>query len=279
MRSPLVRNAVSRSRCSSVAKSKSSVSKTSASGRKVIVVPVSSVASPLAIGALRRAALVGLAPDEAVAADLDVEPLGQRVDDGDADAVEAAGHLVSAAVAELAAGVEDGQHDLERRLALLLHRVDRDAAPVVDDRDRVVGVDRDLDGVAEAGERLVDGVVDDLVDQVVQAARTGRADVHAGPLAHGLETLQDGDVLGVIARVGPAGLVGLVCQRVSFRDHTRVAPASESSLNGRGEAETVPIRLAQAPPGTPGSDVPKVLQIVTILDCHERAGRAAAGAP
>ena len=45
-----MRNAVSRSRCSSVAKSKSSVSKTSASGRKVIVVPVSSVASPWAIG-------------------------------------------------------------------------------------------------------------------------------------------------------------------------------------------------------------------------------------
>ena len=58
IRRPRVRNAVSRRRCSSVAYSKSSVSKISASGRKVIVVPVSLVGSPLLELALRRAALV-----------------------------------------------------------------------------------------------------------------------------------------------------------------------------------------------------------------------------
>ena len=40
---------------------------------------------------------------------------------------------------------------------------------VVDDGDRVVGVERDLDEVVAARERLVDGVVDDLVDEVVEA--------------------------------------------------------------------------------------------------------------
>ena len=62
----------------------------------------------------------------------------------------------------------------------------------------------DLDVVAVAGERLVDGVVDDLVDQVVQAAHAGRADVHAGPLADGLEALEDRDVLGVVLHYFPA---------------------------------------------------------------------------
>ena len=123
--------------------------------------------------------------------------------------MQAAGDLVAAAVAELAAGVEDGEHDLERRLALLLHRVDGDAAAVVDDGDRVVGVDRHVDARAVAGERLVDGVVDDLVDEVVQAAHAGRADVHAGPLADGLEALEDGDVLGVVGAVR-CGLRGVV---------------------------------------------------------------------
>jgi hypothetical protein len=42
-----------------------------------------------------------------------------------------------------------------------------------------------------ARQRLVHGVVDDLVDQMVQATHTGRADVHAGRLRTGLETLQD----------------------------------------------------------------------------------------
>ena len=148
---------------------------------------------------LRLAAHVVLRVDVALGVDLEVEALGERVDDRDADAVEAARDLVAAAVAELAAGVEDGQHDLGGRLALLLHDADRDAAAVVDDGDRVVRVDRDLDGVAVAGERLVDGVVDDLVDEVVKAADTGRADVHAGALADRFEPLEDGDVLRPVA--------------------------------------------------------------------------------
>ena len=92
---------------------------------------------------LRGAARVLLGEDVAVAADLHGQPLGEGVDDGHADAVQAAGDLVAAAVAELAAGVQDGEHDLDGRAALLLHDRDGDAAPVVDDGDGVVGVDRD----------------------------------------------------------------------------------------------------------------------------------------
>ena len=130
--------------------------------------------------------------------------LGQRVDDRHADAVQAAGDLVAAAVAELAAGVQDGQHDLDGRQALLLHDRDGDAAPVVDDGDGVVRMDVDGDLGAEAGQRLVDGVVDDLVDEMVQAHHAGRSDVHAGALAHRLQAFQDGDVLRVV-RGRPAG--------------------------------------------------------------------------
>src|SRR2546422_10706715 len=43
---------------------------------------------------LRHAALVALRPLLALAPDLDLEPLAERVDDRDADAVEAARHLV-----------------------------------------------------------------------------------------------------------------------------------------------------------------------------------------
>ena len=51
---------------------------------------------------------------------------------------------------------------------------------------------------AVAGQRLVDRVVDDLPDEVVQAALAGRADVHAGALAHRLEALEDGDLARVV---------------------------------------------------------------------------------
>ena len=166
--------------------------------------PCSDDASPCWRSVLRLAALVLLAPDVAVAADLDEQQLGQRVDDRDADAVQAAGDLVAAAVAELAAGVQHGQHDLDGRALLLLHDADGDAAAVVDDRDRVVRVDRDVDARAVAGERLVDGVVDDLVDEVVQSAHAGGPDVHAGSLANRLETLEHGDVLRVVAALAGA---------------------------------------------------------------------------
>ncbi len=36
--------------------------------------------------------------------------------------------------------------------------------------------------IAEPGQRLVDGVVDDLVDEMMQARRTGRTDAMAGRL-------------------------------------------------------------------------------------------------
>ena len=53
--------------------------------------------------------------------------------------------------------------------------------------------------LAIAGERLVDGVVDHLVDHVVEAgAVIGVADIHARPLAHRVEALEDLDRIRVV---------------------------------------------------------------------------------
>src|SRR5262249_56243734 len=90
--------------------------------------------------------------------------------------------------------------------------------------------------LGEAGKRLVDGVVDDLVDHVVQArAVVGVADIHARPLAHGVETLEHLDRLGVvIGCVGDrfAGGFGHAWSlKVSLR--MRVRNASEKSRKNR----------------------------------------------
>jgi hypothetical protein len=48
--------------------------------------------------------------------------------------------------------------------------------------------------VGVAGQRLVDGVVDHLIDHVVQArAVIGVADIHAGALAHGVQAFENLD--------------------------------------------------------------------------------------
>ena len=66
----------------------------------------------------------------AVAPDRELQPARQRVDDGDADAVQAAGNLVGVLV-EFSAGMQLGHDDLGRRDAFALVDVDRDAAAVV----------------------------------------------------------------------------------------------------------------------------------------------------
>ena len=159
-------------------------SKIVASGQNVMVVPRFFDAAVLRELVLGLAALGEvLLPLAAVAVDLEVEAARQRVHHRHADAVEAAGDLVALA-AELPARVQHGQHDLGRRLALVLGVVvDGHAASVVDDAAPAVGEQRDVDPGAVAGHRLVDGVVDDLVDQVVEPGRAGGSDVHPGPFA------------------------------------------------------------------------------------------------
>jgi hypothetical protein len=44
-----------------------------------------------------------------------------------------------------------------------------------------------------AGQRLVDTVVDDLVNEVMQTAKTGVADVHGGTFSDGLKPLKNLD--------------------------------------------------------------------------------------
>ena len=100
-----------------------------------------------------------------IAAHLHIHGGGECIDDGDADTVEAARYLVAVA-AELAARMKHGQHDLDGRHAALVH-IDGDTAPVVGDGDAVVLMNDNLDIIAVARKRLIDGVVDDLIDKMM----------------------------------------------------------------------------------------------------------------
>jgi hypothetical protein len=118
------------------------VEKISGSGWKVTRVPRRSegpTVSTAVTGSPRSKRTVWALPSRQMSR---VSRVAEGVDDGHADAVQAAGDLVRAVV-ELAAGVQDREDD-DRGvdgLAADLHRAGRDAAAVVLDRDRVVGVD------------------------------------------------------------------------------------------------------------------------------------------
>ncbi len=93
--------------------------------------------------------------------------------------MQAAGDLVAVAT-ELAARVQLRQNDRQCRKTLVCDHIDRDAGTGVANGDGVVRMDGDVDEIVAAGERLVDGIVDHLVDEMVEAPGPRRPDVHPG---------------------------------------------------------------------------------------------------
>ena len=90
--------------------------------------------------------------------------------------MQTAGHLVAGVLAaELAAGVQDGVHHGDSGQTGIGLNVHGDAAAVIGDLNDIVLQDLDLDVVAVAGQRLINGVVHDLVHQMMQTALTGGA--------------------------------------------------------------------------------------------------------
>ena len=145
-----------------------------------------------------HAAGVGLLPDLAVAPDLQLQPIGKRVHDGNAHAVQAAGNFVGVAV-EFSAGVQHGHDHFGGGLFLRGVHVHGNAAAVVDDGDAVVVVHDDVDLVAVAGHGFVHGIVHHFPNEMMQALLAGRADVHRGALAHRFQAAEHFDRGGVVA--------------------------------------------------------------------------------
>ncbi len=207
----------------------------------------------------RAALLVGLLPDLALAQDLDLEPLGERVDDRDADAVQAARDLVGVVV-ELSARVQVRHDDLERLALVLLVHPDRDAAAVVLDRHGVVGVDRDAAEVGVADLGLVDRVVDELEDHVVQAREVVRVpDVHAGALAHGLEALQQLDRIGGVGGAHRTPCPAPTARRARGTATATAPPRTSSTAAARRDQRAVGAAVVRSTAALGGKRLEKLL--------------------
>ena len=67
---------------------------------------------------------------------------------------------------------------------------------------RLPGLERHLDAVGMAGDRLVHAVVEHLGGEMVQRPLVDAADIHAGAPADRLQPLQHLDRMGVIIAAG-----------------------------------------------------------------------------
>ena len=97
--------------------------------------------------------------------------------------------------------MQNGVHNRHGRQTRLVLHTDRHAAAVILHADDIAGQDAHIDAVAIAGQGFVDGVVHDLIDQVVQATGGGGADVHARALADGFQTFKDLYLIRIVIRI------------------------------------------------------------------------------
>ena len=93
--------------------------------------------------------LVTLLVNLSALTDFDLQPVRKRIYNGCAYAMETAGNLVSAA-AEFTAGVQDRENNLYCRNARFVVDSNRNASSVIDNRDRVIFVDRYFNVVTDA---------------------------------------------------------------------------------------------------------------------------------
>ena len=169
----------------------------------------------------------------AAALDPDLELLRQGVYDRDSDAVQSARHFVAALV-ELSAGVEHRHRELDTGNLFGWMHVHRDAATIIGNCDRIVGVNHEADLARIPGKSLVDRVVDDFVSKVVQTARGGGADVHPGAFANRFEPLQNMNLSSVVS-----GFAG----RGSLRHYVRLERKGRHRTQPEKRAVRTPLNL------------------------------------
>ena len=129
--------------------------------------------------------------------DLNVKFCRKGVDNGGTNAVKATGNLVSA-TAELATGMEHRINGFKRRTSSLFLNVDRNSAAVVLNGNAVVFFNGHVDFIAKSGESFIDAVVDNFPDQMVQALRTCRTDVHPRAFSDRFKSFKNLNLAGII---------------------------------------------------------------------------------
>ena len=85
--------------------------------------------------------------------------------------------------------MEPCQNQLQRAHTLFGVNIDRNTASIILYPDGIVFFQYDQNGIAIARHRFVDTVVDNFVYQMMQPVRTGRADIHSGAFADGVQPL------------------------------------------------------------------------------------------
>ena len=145
---------------------------------------------------------ISLLPGRTIAPDFQLQLFAKRIHAGHTHAVQSARNFVARRI-KFPAGMQLGHHHFRRRyfLAINLHVVHGNAAPVVDHGNGVVDMNRNFNLRREPGQRLVNGVVDNLVHEMMQPHLARRPDIHGRTFAHRLHAAEHFDGVGRVVAV------------------------------------------------------------------------------
>ena len=115
--------------------------------------------------------------------------------------MQAAGDLVGPAT-ELTSGVQGGHYGFQCCFSCSWMDIDGDTPTIIDNRDYPFGVQRNFHRIAEASHGLIDRVIKNFVNQVMQTALVGAADVHPGADSDRFQSLKNLDIFRSVVGIG-----------------------------------------------------------------------------
>ena len=104
-----------------------------------------------------------------VLTDFYFQPVGQSVYNGCAYTVQTAGNLVSSA-AEFTARMQNGKYHFHRRNTGFVVDTDGNTAAVIDNRNGIVGIYGDFDGITITCKSFIHRIVHNFINKVMQTS-------------------------------------------------------------------------------------------------------------
>ena len=118
------------------------------------------------------------------------QPLRKRINNGCTYTVKASGNLISSA-AEFTAGMKHSKNNLNCRYTCLGVKINRHSTSVIDNGDGIVLIYLYLNGSTESCQGFIDGVVYDLIDQMMKSSVGCRSNIHTRSFADCFQSLQN----------------------------------------------------------------------------------------
>ena len=139
----------------------------------------------------------GLVVNLFILLDLNSQFRGEGVDNGDPNAMKAAGYLVPS-TAKFTAGVQNRQCQLNPGLFHFVVHIGRNTTAVIHNGDTVIFINGDHNILTVTRQRLIDGVIHDFIDKMVEPLLAGAPDIHPRSLLDRLKAFQHLYLVGSI---------------------------------------------------------------------------------